>query len=121
MEYMAVSFSSTSNMFVSLSRTAGLYNGAASREEWSAHDANVAVKKCSEVYSVVITLYELRADMFSGLADSCEQNRCPMPLINALGRVEVSVLSLPSRVRSAVTKVTAVWSYNNVHFLQSSC
>ena len=82
--------------------------------------ARTAVHEHSATESVVIPFDEFSVYAFASLAYSREHYRCPQYLINALGRVEISILPLPSRVRTAVTKVTAVWFYNNIHY-QSFC
>jgi hypothetical protein len=78
---------------------------------------DAAIHQDSEIESVVVSLYELSAYAFACLADSCKDYRSPAYLINALGRVEIPVLSLPSRVWPAIAQCAAVWFYNNIHLI----
>ena len=79
--------------------------------------AGTAVHEHAAAESVIISFDELCTYAFAGLAHPCKYYGSPQYFINALGRVEISILPLPSRVRTAVTEVTAVWFYNYIHIV----
>lgn len=70
-----------------------------------------AIKQDSKIEGVIVSFYKLTSYKFSGLADSCKDHWSKVYLINKLGRVEISVLSLPSRVWSAIALCAAVRFY----------
>ena len=78
-----------------------------------------SIHQHSASQSIIIPSHKLVPHTFPRLAHSGKYHRRPPYLINALGRVEIPVLPLPSRIRTAMTEFTAIWSYNYIHISRS--
>ena len=78
-----------------------------------------SIHQHSASHSIIIPSHKLVPHTFPRLAHPGEHHRRPPYLINALGRVEILILPLPSRIRTAMTEFTAVWSYNYIHISRS--
>ena len=74
-----------------------------------------AVHQYSASHAIIIPSHKLVPDALSGLGHSRKHDRSPHDLINALGRVEILVLPLPSRIRTTTTQCAAVWFDYYVH------
>ena len=100
--------------------------------QWVGEDCRVvyAGRECSGTVSVNMTVHkhsasdtvEVSFGKFFSYAFACfgysgEHDWSPPYLINALGRVEIFVLPLPSRVRTTVAQLAVVWFYYDVHSL----
>ena len=71
----------------------------------------------TETESIEISRCELRTDAFACLADPCENYRSPGNASDSFRNIEVSVLSFPSGVRTAVAELAAIGLYDYVHVL----